>query len=40
MLGDFVLQPKSWVDKRKTKIQYLLYHVAVHAGLLNFCFYQ
>lgn len=34
ILGDFVLQPKSWVEKRKTKIQYLLYHVAVHAGLL------
>jgi len=34
ILGDFVFQPKSWVDKRKTKIQYLFYHVAVHAGLL------
>jgi len=34
ILGDFVFQPKSWVDKRKTQIQYLFYHVAVHAGLL------
>src|SRR5690606_3984681 len=34
ILGDFVFQPKSWVEKRKTNIQYLFYHVAVHAGLL------
>ncbi len=34
LLGDFVLQPKSWVEKRKTQIQYLFYHVAVHAALL------
>ena len=34
LLGDFVLQPKFWVSKRETNIRYLLYHVAVHAGLL------
>lgn len=34
ILGDFVFQPKSWVNKRGTQIQYLFYHVAVHAGLL------
>ena len=34
ILGDFVFQPKSWVEKRKTHIQYLFYHVAVHASLL------
>ncbi len=34
ILGDFVLQPRSWVEKRSTKIQYLFYHIAVHAGLL------
>ena len=34
VLGDFVFQPKSWVEKRKDHIQYLFYHIAVHAGLL------
>jgi len=34
LLGDFVLQSKQWVEKRNTKIQYLFYHIAVHAGLL------
>ena len=34
LLGDFVLQPKSWVEKRKTSILYLAYHLAVHTGLL------
>lgn len=34
ILGDFVLQPRSWVEKRKDQIRYLFYHLAVHAGLL------
>ncbi len=34
LIGDFVLQPKSWVEKRNTQIQYLFLHIAVHAGLL------
>ncbi|MFD1770026.1 DUF3307 domain-containing protein [Sphingobacterium suaedae] len=33
-LGDFVLQPKSWVNKRKEHIAYLFLHIAVHTGLL------
>ena len=34
LIGDFVLQPKSWVERRKTNIFYLIYHVLIHAGLL------
>lgn len=34
LIGDFVLQPKSWVQKRNTQIQYLFYHVGVHGVLL------
>ncbi len=34
VLGDFVFQPKSWVEKRKTHIKYLFYHVGIHAVLL------
>lgn len=34
VLGDFVLQPRSWVSKRKEHIAYLLLHVAVHLALL------
>lgn len=33
-IGDFVLQPKSWVQKRKEHIRYLLSHIAIHATLL------
>ncbi|WP_437919763.1 DUF3307 domain-containing protein [Sphingobacterium sp. LRF_L2] len=38
LLGDFVLQPKGWVDKRKEQITYLLLHISVHAILLLFLF--
>ncbi|HLS96596.1 uncharacterized protein DUF3307 [Sphingobacterium allocomposti] len=34
LLGDFVLQPTSWVQRRKERVSYLLLHVAVHGGLL------
>lgn len=33
-IGDFVLQPKSWVQKRKDHILYLLIHIAMHTTLL------
>lgn len=33
-LGDFVLQPKSWVQKRKDRVGYLLLHITIHAALL------
>ncbi|MBD1432442.1 DUF3307 domain-containing protein [Sphingobacterium sp. DN00404] len=33
-IGDFVLQPKSWVQKRKDHILYLLIHIAMHTMLL------
>ncbi|TJZ63101.1 DUF3307 domain-containing protein [Sphingobacterium olei] len=38
ILGDFVLQPKSWVAKRKDKIGYLFLHVATHLFLLTTLF--
>lgn len=34
ILGDFVLQPRSWVEKRGNHIRYLFYHLAIHTGLL------
>ncbi|MBE8720971.1 DUF3307 domain-containing protein [Sphingobacterium pedocola] len=34
ILGDFVLQPKSWVARRKDRIGYLFLHVAIHMSLL------
>lgn len=34
LLGDFVLQPRSWTIKRRHHIRYLGYHLAVHATLL------
>ncbi|GGH28084.1 DUF3307 domain-containing protein [Sphingobacterium alkalisoli] len=34
ILGDFVLQPKSWVAKRKDRIVYLFLHVVTHMVLL------
>lgn len=37
-LGDFVLQPKSWVQKRKEHIGYLLLHIAIHTSLLVLLF--
>ncbi|MCL7987194.1 DUF3307 domain-containing protein [Sphingobacterium sp. lm-10] len=40
VLGDFVLQPKSLVEKRKLHIKYLLLHVAVHALMLLVIFSQ
>ena len=39
LLGDFVLQPKSWVVKRSTNIFYLLLHVWVHTILLGWAFW-
>jgi len=41
IIGDFILQPTSWVNdknKNKTKSKYLYYHIAVHAVLLIFAF--
>ncbi|PRD56373.1 DUF3307 domain-containing protein [Sphingobacterium gobiense] len=37
-IGDFVLQPKSWVQKRREHIGYLLIHIAVHTTLLVLLF--
>ncbi|TYR33602.1 DUF3307 domain-containing protein [Sphingobacterium phlebotomi] len=34
LIGDFVLQPKKWVQKRREHIGYLLLHIAIHAALL------
>lgn len=39
LLGDFVLQPKSWVVKRSTNIFYLLLHIWVHTILLGWAFW-
>ena len=36
-VGDFLLQPSSWVrdkQRRKVKSKYLYYHIGVHLGLL------
>jgi len=33
-IGDFVLQPKKWVQKRQEHIGYLLLHIALHTALL------
>lgn len=40
LLGDFVLQPKSWVRRRTTHIGYLFLHVTVHAVLLAVFFFS
>jgi len=37
-IGDFVLQPKSWVQKRTMRIGYLLLHIAIHAAVLVLLF--
>lgn len=37
-IGDFVLQPKKWVQKRQENIGYLLLHIAIHVGLLLLLF--
>lgn len=38
IIGDFVLQTKSMVTKRKNEITYLLLHVIIHAALLTLFF--
>lgn len=38
IIGDFVLQPKSWVEKRKTHVGYLLLHILVHGLILGLLF--
>lgn len=40
IIGDFVLQPKSWVEKRKTQVGYLILHIAVHGLVLTLLFFQ
>lgn len=35
LLGDFLLQPRSWVTRRKDNIFYLLLHVLVHVAILS-----
>lgn len=35
MLGDFLLQPKSWITKRKDNVLYLLLHISVHLLILS-----
>lgn len=40
LLGDFVLQTKSWVKNRSKNILYLLLHVLVHALLLFLFFFE
>lgn len=35
LLGDFLLQPQSWIRKRKDNILYLLLHVFVHLLTLS-----
>ncbi|MGJ1268091.1 DUF3307 domain-containing protein [Sphingobacterium spiritivorum] len=34
ILGDFVFQPKKWVEGRAHHIRFIFYHVGVHAALL------
>lgn len=38
LLGDFVFQPRKWVEKRHTRIFYLLIHIGVHVILLSLVF--
>lgn len=38
ILGDFVLFPTSWVEKRRDNVWYLLLHVLVHAVVLCLLF--
>lgn len=38
LLGDFLLQPKSWIVKRKDNILYLLLHILVHMLMLSIVF--
>lgn len=40
ILGDFVFQTKSMVQKRKENVAYLLAHVLIHAGLLAIFLYD
>lgn len=40
LLGDFLLQPKKWVQKRKEHVGYLFVHVLVHAVVLMLLFYN
>jgi len=42
LIGDFVLQPKHWVENRNEKIvksKYLYFHTGVHALLLTLMFF-
>lgn len=34
IIGDFILQPRSWVEQRQNHIRFLFYHIGVHAALL------
>lgn len=38
VIGDFVLQPNNWVQKRKEHVRYLFFHIAVHVALLCILF--
>ncbi|WP_164111939.1 MULTISPECIES: DUF3307 domain-containing protein [Sphingobacterium] len=38
LVGDFLLQPKSWIVKRKDNILYLLLHILVHMLILAIVF--
>ena len=39
LLGDFVLQPQSWVIKRRNNVSYLLLHILVHLLILTVVLY-
>ncbi|MBL1407685.1 DUF3307 domain-containing protein [Sphingobacterium sp. C459-1T] len=39
LLGDFVLQPRSWVLKRRDNVFYLLLHILVHVLILAVVLY-
>lgn len=38
LLGDFLIQPKQWVSKRKERVGYLLLHIGIHTLLLLLVF--
>ncbi|QBQ41033.1 DUF3307 domain-containing protein [Sphingobacterium psychroaquaticum] len=38
IMGDFLFQPRGWVEKRKYNVGYLLLHIAVHTVLLAILF--
>ncbi|EWH03821.1 DUF3307 domain-containing protein [Halomonas sp. BC04] len=43
LAGDFLLQPRLWVDERVRRLhrsRHLLYHVLVHAGLTAWCYWS